>query len=148
MCCPCATTCHVVSKNKGHDVTDAENGPWHHPNMHNPEHVTNVEPTPIDVVRQCCNKVSGVVGLSWGDGGMGMESDSLLGDPQRVDEQTLRSTVNVNSRIRATVAIPHTLQASHFMNPLFKVTLLLCSIQVQVVSQQKLKMSNKEEQEF
>jgi len=76
-----------------------------------------------------------------------MGSNGLLGDPQRLDEQALQSTVNVNSRVRDTLAISHTLQASHFMGPLFKITLLLCSIQVQVASWLKAKMLNMEEWE-
>jgi len=71
------------------------------------------------------------VGLSWGDGGMGMGRNGLLCDPQRLDEQGLQSTVNVNSKVRAALATSHTLQASHFMGPLFRVNLLLCSIWVQ-----------------
>ena len=45
--------------------------------MHDPEHVAKVEPTSIDMVRHCGDMVGGVVGLSWGDGGMGMMSNGL-----------------------------------------------------------------------
>lgn len=55
MCQPCATTRRVASKNKGRDATGSENGACHHPNVCDPEHVADVEPTSIDVVRQCCD---------------------------------------------------------------------------------------------
>ena len=87
----------------------------------------------------------GVVGLSWGDGGMGMRSSGVLSDPQRLDEQVLQSTVKVNFRVRATLAMSHTLQASHFMGPLFRVTPLPCSIRAQVASWLKATMMNKDE---
>ena len=89
----------------------------------------------------------GVVGHSWGDGGMGMRSNGVLSDPQRLDEQVLQSTVKVNFRVRVTLAMSHTLQASHFMSPLFRVTPLLCSIRAQVASWLKVTMMNKEELE-
>ena len=50
-------TCCIALKNKGCNATDSENGPWHHPNVHDPEHVAKVEPMSIDVVQQCSDMV-------------------------------------------------------------------------------------------
>ena len=64
---------YIGLKNKGRNATDSENGPCHHPNVCNPEHVAGVEPTSIDVVRQCCNMVKwGVLAgvIEGGEGGV------------------------------------------------------------------------------
>ena len=65
----------------------------------------------------------------WGGGMMGCWVVPLCG---RTCTTILVPKVNVNSTIKVTLAIWHTLQASHFIGPLFEVFLLLHSIWVQV----------------